>query len=486
VFSTPAATASPIALIVTTQALASHFEALAAVHTSLGLATQVLTIETICATRTCSLTDSRNDTAKALKDTLMAQPGLRYVLLGGGLADVPSRSVFDSYQNPLVTTIQFQATFVTDTYFSDFSEWDSNHNGLYAEPSDTPDLTPELAVLRLPFSSPSDVDQYVARVIHHLTAYDSAKVTMASLISNIATNVPVGASSLPVDSAWYFENAGRTLSLLPSGFIASKLYASSVDLTAPRSTRANVLSALNAGPNLVVHSGHAGPSTLITEADGSNSVSAADLLTLTNTNYPIVLSCGCQAGDFSYSTTAGQTLLSAPSGGAIAYLGNVPVGLGLAGGMQFIDELLRHVDAHPDALLGDAYFAAHLNLPHSDTFTLPVVNLPVPVLDANSYRWTQKGVTLFGDPLLPVWTSARTPAPTASVVASSVCMGTQVTLTLSEATTGQARVLVGSQGYEIALTGQSTVQLTVPGVVHDAKFGLQVAGRWYGYQTLQF
>lgn len=147
---------------------------------------------------------------------------------------------------------------------------------------------------------------------------------------------------------------------------------------------------------------------------------------LQNTTYPIFLSCACQAGQFespftyTYVNSSGQTvskvfkddsagemLVNAPNGGAVAYLGNTITGLGIAGGSQFIDEMLRSIFMTPSSTLGDSYLFAHSALKKSDTFQAPVPLVPaVPVVDEDSWRWTKKAIVLIGSALLTVWRDA--------------------------------------------------------------------------------
>src|SRR5262249_9688650 len=163
--------------------------------------------------------------------------------------------------------------------------------------------------------SPSDVDRYVAKVLHHLTAHGATG--QALLISNVATKLNFGVD-LPIDGALYFEQPGRTLSLLPDGATVKKLYATAnVDSTASRSTPANEAVALDASPDIVVHAGHAGGKYLMVEQDGANAFTSADARALSNTDYPFFFSCGCEAGDSSVVNAAGEALMNASNGGAI-------------------------------------------------------------------------------------------------------------------------------------------------------------------------
>ncbi len=460
------------ALIITNNALAASLQLLADVHTGTGVTTKVVTVESICSTTTCNDADPKQDTAKAIKNAIMARTGLRYVLLGGGLEVVPARRVKDAYKNALWPGADFQAEFVTDYYYSDFSNWDTDEDGIYAEKGDDrPNYRPVVSVSRLPVHNEAEVLAYSYKVIRHMTEYDGAKANKALLISNIAAEV----FGLDVDSAQYFEAPDRTIAQLSPGFTVKKLYASQLtDVWAEKYKRSAVAPAFQEGHNIIVHSGHASANLLMTEADGSQAFTGTDAYALNNSTLPIFLSCGCEAGDFSLTSPAGEKLLQAPKGGAIAYLGNAPVGLGIAGGMQLIDELLRSIrdNTSNTPRLGDAYLAAHLNLPHQDTFAPPLLKWEIPVVDEDSYRWTQKSVVLFGDHMIPVWKTALPFGPQVTAKKALICGGANVTFTFSAPTTGTLRVIAEGELYTIELANQTSVSLNINKDVAKVRVGL--------------
>ncbi len=475
-------------LIVTRASREAAFRQLAALHTVTGVPAEVLTLERLCSQRTCNDADPKNDTAKALKAEVTARPGLKYVLLGGPPSEVPGRRVQDSYSNPLAPSFTYGADYESDYYYSDLSEWDSDGDGQYAEKSgDAPDLLPELAVTRLPLRSDADVAAYVEKVRRHLTAYPSAQADKVVLVSNVAIELDLGGLPVKVDSAYWFSSPGRTLAVLPQGAAVTKLYATTaVDPQAQPSTTASQRAALQAGPNIVVHSGHASAASLMSEPDGTQSFSGADARVLMNSSYPFFFSSGCEAANSMAPLGAGEQLIAAPSGGAIAYLGNVPVGLGIAGGMQLIDETLRHVRAHPNALIGDAYLAGHQNLPTTDSFQVPGLSLSVPVLDQSSWRWTQKGAELFGDPAVPVWTTPLPQAPSLTATVTEACGQATLTVQLGAPATGTLRVLAGGKLFQATLSAQRTASFELTQKPERAVLGLVAAGTQPGYASVMF
>jgi hypothetical protein len=473
------------AILITDAAYAEVFGRLAQLHTLTGVPTQVVTVQAICGAsgNGCQDGDPCNDTAKVIKDYLLRRSGsgLRHVVLGGDMTVVPSRRTTDFYANLLFGAV-YQRTFYTDHYFAALSPWDGNGDCVYGDPAvDTPDYLPELAVTRIPVASAAELSDYIAKVERYLTDYDTTRIGTALFLSNVATQLSIAqaTASVPIDSARYFETPGRTLSLVPGGFVVTRLYASLADRpeVSPISVAAEI-AALAQGQNLVIHAGHGSAASLTVEYDGSNALSAATAYGLSNRQLPIMLSCACEAADFTGDVVAaGRSFVTAPDGGGIGYLGNSTLGLGIAGGMQLIDEVLKYAFAKPGALVGEAVMAAHVNLPRADSFVfsgLPVVgSLAVPVVDENAWRWTQKAATYLGDGLVPIYTNGElAPAPAFSV--SVERLGNFVTIAFQPAAPvhGTLTVMVASDLYQLALAGTGQpVTLTVVGSPADLTYG---------------
>ncbi len=407
-------------VIITTEEFAEAFERLAVLHSMTGVSTGVVTIKDIC-DGNCNDDDSLNDTPSVIKDYIASLPDIFYVVLGGDIDDVPSRQVYDEYSHVMAGS--FSGDFYTDYYYSDLSEWDTNGDGIYAEEGvDAPEYRPDVAVGRISVSTVEEVDRYIEKVVSYMTDFPEEKMLNTALIANVATEF----SGVQINAGYYFEAEGRTVDIVPPGIPLAKLYADtfpkpSQDMEVLNVERQKEL--MESGQNIIVHNGHGYP-TLLSAGTGKpeNNFTAQMGYELQNDTYFIFLSCACQAGQFeapfTYTYTdsngiertreftedaAGEQLINAPDGGAVAYLGNTTTGLGLAGGSQLIDEMVRHIFHNPSPRLGDALFAGQMNLKEHDTFKPPVIPQPIPVVDPDSYRWTQKSVVLLGDPIMPVW-----------------------------------------------------------------------------------
>lgn len=455
------------AVIVTSEDLAASFQPYAHLHTLLGTTTAVVTTQEICA-GACDDDDPRNDTPAHVKQWIVGQPSLRYVILGGDIEHVPSREVFDRYQHPILVGYTFEQDFFTDYYYAEFSEWDANADGVYAQDGvDAPDYRPEIAVSRIPVSNAEEAALYLEKVLRYLSSYEVAHTPKMLMLSNVATQV----AGMDIDGAWYFEGEGRTLSLLPNGSEVRKLYSTGI-AGAEVNTADKQVDAMEAGQNIIVHSGHGGVNYLTTEIASSETMTGQMAFDLQNDTYPILLSSACEAATFSAEDSAGELLMNAPEGGAIAYLGNAAVGLGLAGGMQMIDELLRFVQQNPHPLLGDALLFAHENMPEHDMFRVPVGNFDVPVVDKSSYEWTQKAVTFFGDILIPVRTGPLDATVDVKADTSQTCEGLKIVLSFDPPINDLARVHAGDSYYEV-LVVDGRAELHLP--QHPDSIGVGLA-----------
>ena len=472
---------NPIAVIVTIEEMRPVFEDLASLHSFYGIPTVVQTVEKICETAVCDDEDTKNDTAKAIKDYLINFPGLKYFVIGGDIEVVPSRKVHDKYSNIAAGT--FEGDFQTDFYFADLGMWDTNNNGIYAEDNDNLDYMAEIAVGRVPVSTVEEAENYLGKVIHHMTNYDPMHVKKSLLLANVATNF----SGVDINAGYYFETEGRTRDIIPMDFLKRKIYTKTFPKPANDAEDLNnqvMEQALEEGVNIVVHNGHGYPTLLSCEqSNNDNNFTAEMAYALENTTYPIFLSCACQAGQFeapfeyTYENYAGEIItkvfeddsggeqyITAPKGGGIIYLGNTTTGLGLAGGSQFIDEMLRSMFMFPSSIIGDSYLFAHGALKQNDTFAPPIPAVPaVPVVDPDSWRWTKKSIVMLGDPLLTFWRDVFPKIEgSVSAVAEKVQDGYRLRINISSELEGETLgIFTAGKFYTMpaVLTGQNILNV---------------------------
>lgn len=230
--------------------------------------------------------------------------GIKYVVLAGGRKGglfnpwwwVPVR-----YSN-LVDFIEY--SFLTDYYFADiydvegnFSTWDSNGNGIFAEWSndgkDIIDMYPEVSVGRLPCKNREQIQIMVDKIIsYENTAYGGDWFNKF---------VGVGGDTFPIINNPYYEGELSTLASYEylDGFEATFLWTSNETFT----NKQDVINEVNKGCGFMLFSGHSNPHEWSTHPpsseewiDAPNSFEMDEYL-----NYdkqPIVIVGGCWISKF--------------------------------------------------------------------------------------------------------------------------------------------------------------------------------------------
>ena len=478
------------ALIVTTADFEEAFKKFAVFHTVTGINTKVVTVENICENATCDDSDPLNDTQKAIKDYVMSVEGLRYLVLGGDIEEIPSRKVHDHFELPLGIA-DYTDDFYSDLYYADFSNWDLNGNGVYAEDEDVPGLIANVAVGRISVSTVEEAELYFSKLIKHYTAFNTAHTTKSLLLANIATEL----SGIKVNSGYYFETEGKTISQIPMNYSIKKLYTKSTPFpggnTAQYLDNDSEKAAIEEGMNLIVHSGH-GATWLLTCEQGDDpdrDFSGTMAYNLENDTLPFFLSCACEAGQFVTKDSAGEKLMNAPKGGAIVYLGNTTTGLGIAGGSQFIDEMMKNMFAFPYSPIGESYLYAHFNMPQNDTFNPPIqmVNINVPVVNKDSWTWTKKSIVMLGDPMTVFW---RDPVePFAAEIEPEVEENEGVkTVSLNftpDLEGASLRVFAGEKLYDIPYLMHETVKINIDSAVETITVGIKAENSQYFFKKFE-
>jgi hypothetical protein len=152
-------------VIVTNQALATAFKELADFRNGLGTSASIAIVDSIY--RYFSGTDEIEKVRNYLND--FYQAGGRFVLLGGDDVTVPVRYVY--YYDTDHPPDDHYHLMPSDLYYADLEgDWDADGDGIWGEPSDdSPSLTPEIIVGRLPVSTPEEVHSYISKLIQYMT-----------------------------------------------------------------------------------------------------------------------------------------------------------------------------------------------------------------------------------------------------------------------------------------------------------------------------
>lgn len=308
------------------------------------------------------------------------QWGTLWVLLGGDVNIVPDRKAFamDCEYGP------YSHNFIPcDLYYTDLDgSWNENGNSIYGEVADSVDMYPDIFVGRASVETAAEADVFVNKLLtYEKSAPNGHEQNMLFLGEVLWTNP--------------YTNSGLGKDLIDSLYVPAqfdpitKLYEA-----LGNENLATVMSALNAGQNIVNHNGHAG-STGMGVGTGYLTISKVDMLT-NSQRYSILYSIGCWPAAFDEDCIA-EHFLTNPNGGAVAFVGNSRYGWGSPGNplygysdrfdQQFFKKLFQENIYH----IGNTLAAAK-------TAYVPFS------AQENVYRWCEYEINLLGDPEMPIWT----------------------------------------------------------------------------------
>jgi hypothetical protein len=234
-----------------------------------------------------------------IKDAI-EQFNIRYVLLVGGMKLFSFNWLVPVRYSHLNDGFGHK-TFLTDLYFADiyknngteFDDWDSNGNGVFAEwgPSgDTLDLTPDVAVGRLPCRTRDEVKTVVEKIItYENTAYGQ---------SWFHRMVAVGSDTFPTYTGYEGEATCDVAASYMTNFTIEKLYASTGNLSGPN----EVIDAINQGCGFLLTRGKGGTDRVrMVMPEGAEFIAFQNknISKLTNKDtYPITVLGECIHGRF--------------------------------------------------------------------------------------------------------------------------------------------------------------------------------------------
>ena len=281
-------------LCIAPKVFSKNLEPFIAHKNAVGVQTILLTTEDIY--KDYDGRDSAEQIKYAIKDA-KEQWNISYVLLVGGMKllglgwYVPVR-----YSN--LDDGSGNSVFLTDLYFADlykengeFDDWDSNGNDIFAEwGKDTLDLTPDVAIGRLPCRTTKEVDIIVEKIITYETeTYGSSWFNRM---------IAIGGDSFPAYAGYEGEATCDVATSYMTGFTIQKLYTSTGNLTGPT----DIINAVNQGCGFLMTRGKGGTDRVrMGMPDGSELIAFQNkhVSKLANKNqYPICVLGECIHGKF--------------------------------------------------------------------------------------------------------------------------------------------------------------------------------------------
>ncbi len=431
-------------LIITTDALAASYQALADWKTDKGVPTVIRTVEYIAA-------NARNgsDLAETIRNFVLeayVKWGITYALIGGDSEQIPVRFAFSAFYDG-------GKNLPVDMYFGNLDgDWNADHDAVFGEFGvDAADLYAEVYVGRLPTRTIAEVGVLVNKVIDYerpvFRTYGK-KVLLLGEVLFPADYDPGDPISL---------NGGDICDYIRQSWMDSPplqiapLYETPALFPGPPAalplTRQATIDSLNAGPNHVVHVGH-GFRFNMSCGDASLINSDADALVNGDRLFNLNL-LNCTALAYTYECLAEHFLRNA-NGGAVSAVGANESAFPNAS-TYYMEEFYRLLFDQGVSNLGELF--ARSREPRTG-FALASDGVDL---------WTHYVYTNLGDPEMPLWSDSVKLLSVSHV--ASVNKGTNnITVTVNEGATPVEGATVcltkGEEDYEVGTTnagGQVTL-----------------------------
>lgn len=238
--------------------------------------------------------------------------GIRQVLLVGDVDRFPARYQFwrvvlsptDTQENFTPTDLYYADLFDAD---GEFDDWDADDNGLYAEVRFQPEgninqdavhYAPDVAVGRLPASTPEEVTRYVNKVIRYEIGTDPDDAWYKKAVLNTGSWFQDEPDSYPWANNWSDEVAA---SLTSAGIAVTKRYWDVANQQPAPGMPQTAINDFNAGFGFANYIGHGAPEGWhCLSLFHSDAGQPTDLLRgLSNTDmWPVVFAASCDTGMF--------------------------------------------------------------------------------------------------------------------------------------------------------------------------------------------
>ena len=299
-------------LIITDESFVSALQPLAQHKNNTGMRTMIVTTQSIYGTY------QGRDDAESIKLRIKdakEQNDIKYVLLAGGRKGqtlgwiIPERVTHnpDDFESGTASDLYFGDLYRVNhtTNLTEFEDWDSNHNNIFAEFSftkkDIIDYVPDVAVGRLPFRTKSEIKPVVDKIITYETGAEDSWFKTAKVIAGDTAPPARGPCKLG-----YYEGeiaTNITAKLLENiGFTVDRYWTSRGDWTG----RSDVVKAITEGCGFVHFAGHGNPAywgnfkpDAQTEDDMVDGLLLRDMSKLKNgEKLPVIIVGGCHNAQF--------------------------------------------------------------------------------------------------------------------------------------------------------------------------------------------
>lgn len=393
-------------LIITSQAFSSGFAQLTAMYDSLGISSQIYTVEDIYATITGL---DEKDKIRNLIQREYQQNGVEYVLLGGDVSIVPFRGF---YCYVISGGGYSDSNIPADLYYSGMDgNYDANANGIYGEVADSADLLPEVSVGRLPFGTVQEQANIIHKTIWYRThqkSNEQAQPLIAGEFMDSSTpRWTMGQDYLELLINDHTDNSYFTHGIPSSLNTIDRLYDTLISPNGPvgYTWKLNaLLSRINNGPSFIYHAGHANQVYVMRlNLDDITNANFYALNGVTH-NYTLMYTHGCDCGAFDANDCIAERMVLIENflaGGIFNsrygwFDQGTTEGPSAHLNREFVSALYNDTVADQVHELGTAHLMSKVK-------TAPWVTIPNE-FEPGAQRWCHYDCNLLGDPALWVFT----------------------------------------------------------------------------------
>ncbi len=368
-------------LLITRDSFKEDFEPLSEFYTRRGVRTKILTVEEI------ESEFGGTDTPEKIRNAIIfeyVENGISFVLLGGDGDGTPGDEMIVPYRGLFgrveSSSIYEDESIPADLYYAALDgSWNGDGDQYWGEPGEE-DLFSEVSVGRACVDSPEEIEAFIKKTIGYQESPVVCDVRSALLLGERLYTDPLTYGGDEMDQLiGVCTDHGFSTTGLPPGFALTKLY--DRDLGAWPKT--DVMDAVNAGVNWIVHAGHAniGTSMRLTRPD------------ITDVNF-------CYSASFDFDDCIAEDILAIDHF-ACAFIGNSRFG-------WFTEGTTNGPSHHFQREFYDAVFTEGITEigranQRSKDETVPFVDLPEEY-EPGALRWCFYCLNLLGDPALDGWT----------------------------------------------------------------------------------
>lgn len=382
-------------LILTKEAFTEYFIPLASFYQQNGLLVRIDTLENVLAN---TLGQDDQERIRNYIITQYQQNGIGYVLLGGDIEIFPARGF---YCKVISSSIYEDDNIPSDLYYSALDgTWNDDGDNLWGEIGED-DLLPEVAVARLPFSTPYELQNMIHKIITYQSNPIPNELEKPLMAGELLYNNPLtyGEDYLRLLIS-YHEDNGYVTNGIPETQDIDSLYESYLGYW----SKNDLLQKINSGKSFIHHAGHANWDYVMKLSLSDITNQNFSMVNGIDHNYTLVYTHGCICGAFDYSDCIAEEMLKIEN---FAVAGAFNSRYGWFNEGQTEGPSLHLHREFVNALYSEGYDRIGATHMYSRIQTASWVNAPGQ-WEEGALRWCFYDCNILGDPAMKIWTSNLT------------------------------------------------------------------------------